>query len=306
MHRYLLLTATLLGTNIALVQNVAWARSAAEIGETATEITLEIKSTNQRQVGSGILLQRQGDVYTVLTVAHVVANSAAFTIRTADDQVYRSIPGSVRRAKGNIDLAVLKFRSNKNYPLVKIGTSNTMKIGVPLYVAGFPAPTYAIEAGTLNFTEGKVIGKATKANKDGYSLIYSNTTLPGMSGGPVLNEVGELVAIHGQGDRAGEGGQGEKTGRNLGILVEHFGTVAQTMGVELEQPVATVPPSSSPNAADYFLSGNEKADRGDYKGALADYVSSISLDPQLIPAYDGGRVVKRALDGLRGLFKRDR
>jgi|GEM_PF-5355401 len=34
----------------------------------------------------------------------------------------------------------------------------------------------------------------------GYSLVYSNNTLPGMSGGSVFNEAGETIAIHGKGD----------------------------------------------------------------------------------------------------------
>jgi V8-like Glu-specific endopeptidase len=41
---------------------------------------------------------------------------------------------------------------------------------------------------------------STKQQRNGYSLIYSNYTLPGQSGGPVLNDKGELIAIHGQGD----------------------------------------------------------------------------------------------------------
>jgi S1-C subfamily serine protease len=301
MPRFSLLSTTaFLSTSILLVQNLASAKSSAEIGEIATGITIEIKPTDSHRVGSGIILQHQGDLYTVLTVAHVVAGSANFLIRTDDGQVYRSIPGSVRRASSNMDLAVLRFRSSKNHNTVKIGTSQAIKVGVPLYIAGFPASTYAIEAGTLNFTEGKVIGKATKANKDGYSLIYSNTTMPGMSGGPVLNEAGELVAIHGQGDRVGADGGGEKTGRNLGILVEHFGLVAQAMGIKLDQPVATVPTNQSPTAADYVLTGDAKTEDGDYPGALADYSRSLALDPTVVQVYDA--VLQNALSGLRGVL----
>jgi tetratricopeptide (TPR) repeat protein/V8-like Glu-specific endopeptidase len=295
----LFLTATLVGTNIALVQNVASAKSAIEVGEIATAIIVEIKTANK--IGSGILLQRQGDTYTVLTAAHVVNGNNTFNIKTADNQIHQAVASSIKQAGKNIDLAVMKFRSDKTYAVAKVGTSNEMKVGSLLYVAGFPAPTYAVEAGTLNFTKGELIGKASKANKNGYSLIYSNVTLPGMSGGAVLNEAGELVAIHGQGDRSGREGEGEKTGRNLGITIENFGTVALSMGVKLDQQIATQPTNQSLNATDYLLAGNEKDERGDYAGAIVAYNQAIAINPQYAVAYSNRGLVKaERLNDLAG------
>jgi S1-C subfamily serine protease len=202
----LFLTTTLVGTTVALVQPMASAKSAVEVGRIATAVSVQIKETGKSRVGSGILLQRQGDVYTVLTAGHVVNRGTAFTLKTADGQVHKSIANSVKLSGNNIDLGVVKFRATKNYALAKIGTSKSLEALSPIYVAGFPESTYAISAGTLNITRGEVVGNATKGNAKGYSLIYSNTTFRGMSGGPVLNEAGELVAIHGQGDRDGKEG----------------------------------------------------------------------------------------------------
>jgi tetratricopeptide (TPR) repeat protein len=277
------LTAALMGLNVALVQQVAVAKSSIEVGEIAAAITVEIKSANTSKVGSGILLQQQGNVYTVLTAAHVVTGSNELRLKTADGAMHSSLPGSVRRAGSNIDLAILKFRSSKSYALAKVGTSNSLKLGSLVYVAGFPQETEAIAAGVLNFTDGKVRGKATQGNQNGYSLIYGNDTLPGMSGGPVLNEEGELVAIHGLGDR--DGARREKTGRNLGIVVEQFGAAAISMGVQLDQQVVALPRSQAFNATDYFLKGNEKYDLEDYAGAMADYNQAIALDPNYAFAY---------------------
>jgi serine protease Do len=133
-----------LGTNIALVQNIAAAKSATQVAEIATAITVEIKTVNSNKIGSGILFQRQGDTYTVLTAAHVVKEGESFTLKTADGKVHKSIASSVRQAANNIDLAVVKFCSSNNYTLTKIGTANNIKIGAAIYVAGFPEPTYAI------------------------------------------------------------------------------------------------------------------------------------------------------------------
>jgi tetratricopeptide (TPR) repeat protein len=291
------LTGLLVGTNVMLVQQAVVAKSPQEVARVAKAITVAIKTVGTTNVGSGILLQRQGDVYTVLTAGHVVSKpQGVFTIKTVDGQVHRAIAGSVRLPGSKLDLAVLKFRSSNKYTLVKIGTSNTLEELSPIYVAGFPAESTAngevvIEGETFTVTEGKVTGKATKGNEKGYSLIYSNITRPGMSGGPVLNEAGELVAIHGQGDREDDGAGG-KTGLNLGIMVERFGAVEVVLGVRVEQTIAALPPTTQLNAADYLVSGKDKYDKGDVRGALADWNQAIALDPKNSAAYNNRGLVK--------------
>jgi tetratricopeptide (TPR) repeat protein len=302
------LTAVLIGTNIVMLQPLAVAKSTVEVGRIAKAITVEIKQVGNDKVGSGILLQKQGTVYTVLTAGHVVLDSGAvFTLKTSDRKVHQVITGLVRSSGNNIDLAVLKFRSSNNYSSTKIGTSNSLEIGTQIYVSGFPKATRTIESGTFNFTKGEVIGIANKGNSKGYSLIYSNITFGGMSGGPVLNDAGELVAIHGQGDRDDENvsasGIGEKTGRNLGIVVERFGAVASSMGVQLDQPVAIAPQNQNQtlNASDYLLRGKDKKKRlDDVQGALADYNQAIALNPKYSEAYNSRAVLKDQMDDVQG------
>jgi S1-C subfamily serine protease len=235
MSRNSLLGSTIFGINLLLLPNMAVAKSAVEVGRIAKAITIEIKVIGSTQVGSGVLVQHEVDVYTVLTTGHVVETGSAFTFKTFDGKSHQSLPNSVRFADHNLDLAVVQFRSKNNYNLAKIGSSDSLEAGGLVYVAGFPEPTYAIEPGVFNFTEGKIIGNASQGNARGYSLIYSNNTFRGMSGGPVLNEEGELVAIHGQGDRTGANGTGDKTGRNLGIVMEKVGSVVSALGVRINQ-----------------------------------------------------------------------
>jgi S1-C subfamily serine protease len=291
------LTGLLVGTNVVLVQQAVVAKSPQEVARVAKNITVSIKTVGTTNVGSGILLQRQGDVYTVLTAGHVVSKpQGVFTLKTVDGQVHRAIAGSVRLPGSKLDLAVLKFRSSNKYILVKIGTSNTLEELSPIYVAGFPAESTSrgevvIEGETFIVTEGTVKGKGAKGNEKGYSLIYSNITRPGMSGEPVLNEAGELVAIHGQGDREDDG-YGAKTGLNLGIVVERFGSVEVALGVRSEQQIAALPPSTQLNAEDYLISGTDKYEKGDFRGALADLNQAITLNPKDSDAYNNRGVLK--------------
>jgi S1-C subfamily serine protease len=84
-----------IGATIALVQpNVASAKSSVEIAKTAKAITVLIAEPDG--VGSGVILQRQGDIYTVLTAAHVVKKKVNYKITTPDDRSYDIISSSIR------------------------------------------------------------------------------------------------------------------------------------------------------------------------------------------------------------------
>lgn len=48
-------------------------------------------------------------------------------------------------------------------------------------------------------TKGRVLMRSEIALEDGYQLAYTNATVKGMSSGSVLNSLGEVVALHGQG-----------------------------------------------------------------------------------------------------------
>ncbi|PSB57761.1 tetratricopeptide repeat-containing S1 family peptidase [Chamaesiphon polymorphus] len=276
-----------IAATIPLVQTVATAKSAVEVAETARTITVLITSSSGQ--GSGVILKHEGDIYTVLTAAHVVRQKVSYTITTPDDRQYEVISNSIKSAPGDIDLAVVKFKSTTKYPIAKLGNCNILTRGMDLYVAGFPATDRAITSTLLVVREGKISANSNKTFDKGYSLIYSNDTLNGMSGGAVLNSNGELVAIHGLGNRDDDG---RKNGFNLGIPIERFGTVASKMGVELDGQVAAIPTNTAPKADDYYASAAQKYERGDARGALADVNRAIQLNPNYAEAYYSRAVLK--------------
>jgi S1-C subfamily serine protease/Flp pilus assembly protein TadD len=274
---------------VALVQSAVLAKSPTEVNDIAQAIAVKIATTNGN--GSGILLQKQGDVYTILTAAHVVKNErASYTITTPDGRTYQPIANSIRRYQGDVDLAVLKFRSSATYKLAELGNSNVLKGGMNLYVAGFPAPTEVITESVFVFREGKVTANSKRAFKDGYGLLYSNDTLPGMSGGPVLNEAGQVVGIHGRGDREQE--SRAKTGFNAGIPIARFADIAGALGVETGTPIARTVKSLTLTADDYLISAYRKSNVNDHQGALADYNQALILSPNDVNIYTNRGILK--------------
>jgi tetratricopeptide (TPR) repeat protein len=286
-------SSVILGTTIFLIQVVAGAKTPVEINNIAKTMTVMITGDNQ---GSGAIVQHQGNVYTVLTAAHVI-KSGKYQIITSDNRQHQIISGSIRKASSDIDLAIFKFQAEANYPTAKLGSSSNLTGGSDIYVAGFPGATRTITTSVFVFRKGEVSANSTQTFEGGYSLIYSNDTLPGMSGGPVLNSEGELVAIHGRGDReqSSNGELGAKTGFNLGIPIDRFRSIASTLGVKLDPSTAiNNPPKISP-AADAMAAGLQKERKDDYQGALKDYNRAIELDPRYADAYIGRGFAKYKL-----------
>jgi Flp pilus assembly protein TadD len=291
-----------IGVTIMLIQPISNAKSSVEISRTAKAITVLITEPDNQ--GSGVIIQHQGDIYTVITAAHVVKQKGKveYKITTPDDHQYEVISSSIRTAPGDTDLAVVKFKATTNYPTAKLGNCNSLESGMDLYVAGFPAATRVLTKSVFVFREGKVSANSTKTFENGYSLVYSNDTLPGMSGGGVLNSNGELVAIHGKGDRQqlADGAIGNKTGFNVGIPINRFAAIASNMGVQLSQPIKPIAPSVTPKADDYVAAAAQKYRNRDYRGALAEYNLAIKLNPKSAPAYNYRGVLKEKIQDIPG------
>ncbi|WP_071189919.1 serine protease [Trichormus sp. NMC-1] len=225
------LATVIIGVAIAFSQpEIAVTLTAQDVGQIAKEITVLISGP---KLGTGVIIHRQGNTYTVLTNFHVVDQRGTYKVQTVDDRKYQS---NLITPVQSVDLAVLKFTSSEKYTVANIGNSDGVKEGATVYVAGFPKPKPAsISRSTYIFTDGKITGNAAELFKDGYGLVYSNITLPGMSGGPVLNKKGQLIGVHGRGDGAdGEHSKiGDKSGLNLGIPIKYFTTseVGKNLGI---------------------------------------------------------------------------
>ncbi|AFY31665.1 trypsin-like peptidase domain-containing protein [Calothrix sp. PCC 7507] len=282
MKFYYQLTPALIGVTIALVQTkVAMALSPTEVNNIAKQITVLIQSKKPRY-GSGVIIKKEGNTYTVLTAAHVVEVQDNYEIITPDGQRYALNYSSVKPMPG-VDLAVAQFTSSQNYNLAKIGNSDSSTEGTAAYVAGFPAPTFAINQSVYTFSNGTITANASKPLRDGYALVYSNNTSEGMSGGAVLNEKGELIAVHG---RADLDTKEIKTGFNLGIPINTFLRLSAKTGVDVGVSAPNTPVATAPKADDFFIQAGEKYQKRDYKGAIADYTSALKINPNFALAYN--------------------
>lgn len=168
--------------------------SVEQIQQQAQAITVKVMSSDV--LGSGIILQRQGSVYTVLTNAHVLrAGNPPYRIQTSDRHIWQNVETNASTSLHKNDLAILQFRIPGNvYPVASLGSSPV--VGMEVFAAGFPTTEVAGEKGFV-FNTGKVSLVLPKALEGGYQVGYTNNIQKGMSGGPLLNRQGKVVGVNG-------------------------------------------------------------------------------------------------------------
>ena len=308
MKFYYGLAPALIGVSIALVQpQVAVALSSVEVGKIAKQIAVLVDNKNGS--GSGVIIKRSGNTYTVLTAYHVVKTQDKYEIVTPDGQRY-SVNYSTVKKLPDVDLAVVQFTSSISYTIAKIGNSDESTEGATAYVAGFPEARGAFSSSIYILTDGKINANTSKALPDGYALVYSNDTLPGMSGGPVLNEKGELIGIHGKGDTTENYKSSEinpnivvKTGFNFGIPINTFLILSAKSGVDVGVRPPNTPVATAPKADDFFIQGGDKYEKKDFQGAIAAFNEAIRLNPNYAAAYSDRGYVRNHLGDKKGAIE---
>jgi S1-C subfamily serine protease len=162
--------------------------------------------------GSGVVIKHEGQTYTVLTNNHVVTDSPedGYGILTSDGNIYPAKQVNGVNTK-KLDLALVKFTSPEDYQVVTLPKSKAISEGEKVYASGFPAWHFIFKGKKITKMEetrnwgvkafklktGTIKMQLTKTLPGGYQLGNTNDIFQGMSGGPALNQQGELIGING-------------------------------------------------------------------------------------------------------------
>jgi hypothetical protein len=171
MRFYYGLPAALIGAAIVIVQpQVAAAFNPDDVKEIAKEITVLIPeklADGNEANGSGSIIAREGNTYTVLTANHVVCKDQNDQCQqprnqlravTPDGEEYPINFSTVKKIPG-VDLAVFQFTSDKNYKVATLG--NYELTGEEfLFASGWPDPKLSGDSQRKrHFNIGKVLPK---------------------------------------------------------------------------------------------------------------------------------------------------
>jgi hypothetical protein len=159
--------------------------SPQDIAARATRATVQIRSVDARGTvtgqGSGFFISRDG---VLLSNVHVVEGAASLQIERDTGEVFDNvfyITSDARR-----DTVILKIPVSNAEPLT-LGSDEDVSIGSRIYVMGNPLGQ------TATFSDGLV---SARRMTEGVQMVQVTAPIsPGSSGGPVMNDRGEVIGI---------------------------------------------------------------------------------------------------------------
>lgn len=138
---------------------------------------IEIKDGNQLHTGTGVLIARD----TILTNCHVVRHNGFF--RVVNRKTGNIYPTQSYKNLGSLDACLLKGAQFEGTP-VRMNTQ--YKIGESIWAYGYPnqyaAVSQGVMLGLINTDVGQVFQTSAFCH-------------PGSSGGPLVNNLGELIGL---------------------------------------------------------------------------------------------------------------
>ncbi len=256
---------------VATTQLTGWL---GKLEEKAKQFTVRIDSSSGGN-GSGVIIAKEKDTYTVLTAAHVVCESEngvppcpdnTYEVMTHDGKKHTIEKSTIKTEEG-VDLGVLKFSAtSQSYPVAILADYNPNNYDY-MFSAGYPK---LWNQSPWQFTMGRIFDKERgllrtrefdfQSNSDGkvqaasqtvssltggYELVYTSITYGGMSGGPVLDSQGRVIGIHGRsegeaidkktGDCGVNSGCQIQIGYSLGIPVSTFLGITKQFDVQAQK-----------------------------------------------------------------------
>lgn len=140
----------------------------------------------RHSLGSGLIVESDGYV---LTNNHVIENARMIMVRLSDHGEYEA---KVVGRDPWTDLALLKIQGRRKFATVRLGDSDSLRVGDWVVAIGNPfGLEHTVTAGIVS-AKGRVIGAGPYDN-----FIQTDAAInPGNSGGPLFNSRGEVVGLN--------------------------------------------------------------------------------------------------------------
>ena len=144
----------------------------------------------QRGIGSGILIRRDGDKIYVLTNHHVAGEADIINVTLTDG---RSFEGALVGSDPNKDLALIMFESREVVPIAVLGNSDKVQVGDIVLAVGNPLGFEStVTSGIVS-----AIGRSSPNNRLLTDYIQTDAAINrGNSGGPLVNLRGEVIGMN--------------------------------------------------------------------------------------------------------------
>lgn len=243
----------------------------AKVEEIARKTTVQLVGC-RGQLGSGVIISSKEGKFYVLTGYHAIGgrpgkagNCQVITYNGKTLEINARNYEHLVRIDSELDLAIIELPSqgNENYTAAKL--SSYLEASQTVLISGWknclPEREYEFNPGNIV----KILSSKSDLSKisgdeellynkeidyqEGYRVNYTNPTMRGMSGGPVFDADGRVVAIHGKagfapGARITKDCSALNHGNGWGIPIDLFSGSSLTKEIRVE--VEKEPPSHNP------------------------------------------------------------
>ena len=179
--------------------------------------TYILRVENQSEPGSGFFMKIGTSLF-FITAKHVLGLSGESVKIFFLDGRMLDLPLISQLPISGIDIVIVPINDSQYNGYAPTISAKGLILGEELIVWGYPVTKEKLN-NTLSSRIGKYVGESIKSDS-GYDLIYSATTQVGFSGGPILNNNGNVVGVHGRSEsRPDKNGSSQRTGNALGIPI---------------------------------------------------------------------------------------
>lgn len=153
------------------------------IEQAKPSVVVILDGVDERTIlGSGFFINPEGFI---VTNFHVIEKSQRVFVKIYDEQIH---PVEVLHMNADLDIAIL-YVSLINLPTLRLGNSNNIKDGEDIIAIGAPMGLdYSVTSG--------IIGNPSRIINEKSYIQISVPIFPGNSGGPLINDNGEVIGVN--------------------------------------------------------------------------------------------------------------
>lgn len=131
--------------------------------------------------GTGCIIDSSG---IILTSSHVINKSKSIEVTTSSGKTYKASTLAILKDKN--DLALIKITPREKLPTIRLGDSESIKVGQRVLAIGNP----------FGFRGTLTTGIISRIDYQRKKIQTDAAINPGCSGGPLLNLDGEVIGIN--------------------------------------------------------------------------------------------------------------
>jgi S1-C subfamily serine protease len=145
-------------------------------------VVIQGKTDSGDVLGTGFIVSKDGKIVTNL---HVVRNMKTASIQLANGDVFDSL--SVLATDERRDIAIVQI-AGFDLPVLELGNSDVLTVGEPLVIVGSPRGLEGtVTAGILS---------SVRDSGEGFKVLQTDAAVnPGSSGGPLVNNKGQVIGV---------------------------------------------------------------------------------------------------------------